>query len=891
MAINSDYKQKGRKSRQSTIETDFSSGMQYTNGVVQEGYVKTLVNFDYTNSTKTLVPRAGLRTSEFIFPDLSQESVLETDLTSEDISIKYAKECFENGVTYKQFIIGELGEDPTEGTIHVLTSGGLIERFDVDDEDGGTFEEKVSVWGFPESGDSSSECAYYSTELPEIHGTPLTLDTRTANPIGTFGFNNSFYFIGKGDNPGIKRTIFDSEDKKYKIEPVNAVSVKAGESVTNGYNMLLENPYAFENTVISTGNNSFVIEGILPYDQTGELMMTPRKNQLITFKAPYTAQAGTYTQVWEWRTASADEWIEIKRESLTVTDGTTECSVEFAVPSEELLVRVQVYPDGSDVIAHAMTVGFDFSKDENSSFENIQPTDYDLLTASGMVYWKNRLVLWGLPQDPTILFISDLNEPGYFPYPNNITVFDEPVIAALEFMDTLVVFTTSKIYQVSVNEDGDSWTSTLLQSHLHIEPWDKHLIQTVRNMIYFKSGNYYYMLVPKAQSTTGELTLAPISTPITEFFNNFSANVEHIFREVYMRGSDEPQLEHNYELVTYYNFLDYENIHNIYAYRWSEHRYVHFDIIYNTVDRYWRICIYEQPHLLFPYRNDATQYGLLASTSCITFNINDGTQTIVEPKRTIQILKFDPRYVQDFYIPVVQNIDGHDVTIVLYYSHDFNGEYYENHVAISPLGSASFRDTSHTVFFEDYLTHGVEGHTCVFTQSEDYYEGFMLHELAEVFSDIQKHSDTLFTYRNWQFLDTGYRDDVTYFNKRYRELQLQLNNLDNQDLQYGMDFLISGEPRKTVFKYEVSQVIDEMDHNYNIAYIDAVPFMDIPVDEISLDNLWTLHKSLVPEVSLWKVRAAISGKGSAPRMKLLSRNEKRYELLGINWIYRLMNMR
>ena len=51
-------------------------------------------------------------------------------------------------------------------------------------------------------------------------------------------------------------------------------------------------------------------------------------------------------------------------------------------------------------------------------------------------------------------------------------------------------------------------------------------------MIYFKSGNYYYMLVPKAQSTTGELTLAPISTPITEFFNNFSVNVERVFREV-----------------------------------------------------------------------------------------------------------------------------------------------------------------------------------------------------------------------------------------------------------------------------------------------------------------------------------------------------------------------
>lgn len=888
MATVSDYKQRGRKNRQSTIETDFSSGMQFTNGVVEEGYVKTLVNFDFTNNTKTLVPRAGLRTSEFIFPDLGQEAVLESDLTSEDISIKYAKECIENGVTYKQFILGEPDEDPTKGTIYVLTSGSVVERLQIDDTEGGTFEEKVSIWGFPELADSSSECAYYSTELPEIHGTPLALDTRAAFPVGTFGFNNSFYFIGAGDNAEIRRTVFDPTVSAYKIESVDPVTVSASESVTNGYNMLSENPYSFENKVV-VASGTFTLEGILPYDESGNLMMTPRKNQRITFNAPYSASEGTYEAVWEWRTASADEWTEVGRNTFTVSrSATDDCSIVFSVPSEELLVRVQVFVSGSDVVEHAMTVGFDFSKDENSSFENIQPNNYDLLTASGMVYWKSRLILWGVPEDPTILFISDLNEPGYFPYPNNITVFDEPVISALEFMDTLVVFTSSKIYQVTVNDDGDSWTTTLLQSHLHIEPWDKHLIQTVRNMIYFKSGNYYYMLVPRAQSMTGELTLAPISTPITEFFNNFSANVEHIFREVYF-GVEE--LSHNYELVTYYNFLDYENIHNIYAYRWSEHRYVHFDIIYNTVDRYWRICIYEQPHLLFPYRNDATQYGLLASTSNITFDIRESINYYTEMKRVIQILKFDPKYIQDFYVPVVQKRNGVDVTVVLYYSHDFYNEYYEDHVAVSPVDMATLRHTRSTVFFDDSLTLGVEDHTCLFTQVDDYSHGFLLHELLEVFGDIQAYNDTLFTYRNWQFLDTGYRDDAVFLNKRYRELQLQLNNLDNQDLQYGMDFLISGEPRRTLFKYEVSQVIDEMDHNYNIAYIDAVPFMDIPIDEISLDNLWTIRKSLNPEVSLWKVRAAISGKGTAPRMKLFSRNEKRYELLGINWVYRLMHMR
>jgi hypothetical protein len=65
----------------------------------------------------------------------------------------------------------------------------------------------------------------------------------------------------------------------------------------------------------------------------------------------------------------------------------------------------------------------------------------------------------------------------------------------------------------------------------------------------------------------------------------------------------------------------------------------------------------------------------------------------------------------------------------------------------------------------------------------------------------------------------------------------------------------------------------------------------VDLDDIDITNQWTIDQSLTPDVTLWKVRVAISGKGSAPRLKLFSRNEKRFELLGINWVSRLMNMR
>ena len=85
----------------------------------------------------------------------------------------------------------------------------------------------------------------------------------------------------------------------------------------------------------------------------------------------------------------------------------------------------------------------------------------------------------------------------------------------------------------------------------------------------------------------------------------------------------------------------------------------------------------------------------------------------------------------------------------------------------------------------------------------------------------------------------------------------------------------------------VAGVADET----HIAYLDSIPYFDIPSEEIHKVNQWTLKHSLNSDISLWKVRAAISGKGAAPRMRLSTRNQFNYQLLGINWVYREQNMR
>ena len=874
------YKKYKRGIRQANVETDFSSGMMYSDGTIPEGYVKTLVNFDFTSDGKNaLKPRAGYRIKEFLLPDMSTRSDDDSFLDS-DVALKYSKECVEDGANQRQFIFGHLTSGSnTDGEIWVVTSpksDSTVKGVDYSFDVAKTYRSA-----------SSKDCKFYSEDLTSIHVVKLSNDAKTAFPVGTF-LKNSFYFF---DTEGkLCCTKFDAN--QYIFDTVTIKDIDASEAVQYGYNMLASKPYSFIDR--SGGSSVMQMLGILPYSgktvldtYTGKyseesLMMTPRANTRVWFKCNYDIPTDkTYNIVWSWKELSADEWTVFYKDPTDFTSGALlpPMQADLVVPAKEIMIRCEAYnKDTPDVVEKAMTVGFDFSVDENNTTSNIAPDSYDLSTANGMTSWKNRLVLWGLAKDPTVLWISDIDEPGYFPYPNNITVFDEPIISVIEFMGSLVVFTNSKVYQVSISSDGISFESTVIQSNLFIEPWDKHLIQAVRNLIYFKSGNYYYMIVPKAQSTTGELTLAPITTPITDFFNNFSINVSGVFKHCY--GVDPTISNGISNLVTYYNFLDYEFIHNFYVYKFNQggqELYIHFDITYNTVARYWKICVYEAPHLLYPFRNDATQRGLIAATSVI--------KTSEGLARVIQIFENDDNSTTDLYFPSV--ID---------YTLNYNAGYIDIDYPIDEvleLPSVSFSASDEIVTCDSaYIRKSsLSSEVLELLNYGTYVDGFDVVNLADTFTEAAQYLMDNTTFSNKQFLDTGYRDAALFINKRYRELQLQINNFDDVDMEFGMDFDIAGEPRGTRFKYETSQVIDEIDQDEAIVYLDAIPYMPVNVEDIDKSNLWTIHNSLTPNIDLYKVRASISGKGPAPRMRLYTRKQFNYQLLGLNWIYREMNMR
>lgn len=656
------YKQYNKRERRAVLEDDLSKGMMSTDGALDEGYLKYLVNCAYEKETHSIVPRPGLRLSNIIFPNTASE--FSTEFLESNITIKASKQCVEDGTVYNQILLCKADDrDPTKGRLWVLTASAFIDHTPLEfTED---YIGDVTFSDFLVSA-SSHTCYLYSTDSPSIHDVYFEEDdyNRINFPVGEFAYGNSYYFLGEktvteNDNTittkGLYKTFFDTTKTppRYEFKEVTPKEISVSEAVTYGYNMLGSEPYTFINKY---GADTIQFEGILPYEVEIEngnhkhtkLMMTPKKNQPIDLVCYYdmkiTTPATQYVVIWESRETTASDWTQLQKSTVSFDGSAVLCLDNFLAQDKEIMVRVSAYPVNSEDLVKAMVVGFDFTVEDYGTAKSLEQTIYDLTTATGMESWKGRAVLWGLPTDPTIVFLSDYQEPSYFPYPNNIITFDEPVIYCAEFMDMLAVFTTDKLYQVELTDDGNSWKTTILQSHLSIEAWDKHLIQTVRNMLYFKSGNYYYMIVPKAQSTTGELTIAPITTPITSFFDRFSVNVERILKYTYGYSG-------NPELITYYNFLDYEDIHNIYAYKFDGSQSImHFDVIYNTVDRTWKVWVFEAPTFIYPFKQEATRSGYLASTAVVSIkDVSASYQKNAE--RIIQVFCWDKMLVRSCYIP------------------------------------------------------------------------------------------------------------------------------------------------------------------------------------------------------------------------------------------------
>lgn len=780
------FKKYAREPRAQVTEEIFGSGMAYTNAPQKDKFLKELVNYDLKDMGEVIKPRPALVSYAV------GQNTLEALPYSSALTLSAGKHCVETDTTQcSQLILGEVSSEKVPDT-NLFYGKAIVATL------GDT--EEPNVEGLPSrrmvySGkDDGNKYVFKKPTKAEIHGMILEDTAPIATQVGTFAFGNGYYSFATKDNvPKLMQTKYDDEAKRYNSKEIDVRELTPKEAVMWGYNMLAEDPYKFACTNTS---GSIVLTGLLPYDKDNNLIMTPLVNQTLKLKCYYAApQDKTYSIRWEYKEVTASEWNQIKDRYNHSTNDLKPIECEFSSPVAQVMIRVTIEQENKvdDKVLYdtlqVLAVGFNFTKEDYGSTANVEPKNYDLSKATGMCYWKNRLVAYGITSDPTLLFMSEVNDPSYFPFPSCSDIFEEPIVYAVPLQDNLLVFTVSQLYMIKLNPDGLSWTKKLIQSNLTIQEWDLHLIRVVKNMVFFKSGNYYYMVVPKLNSN-GELTIAPVSKPIEPLLDKFKQNVEKTLEILYNYKED-------ITLVHYYNYLDYEDVHNVYVFKTSKGVYLNYILLYNSMDRHWRTYIIESKSIIKPYKQDATKRGTLMSLCNVNGNVG------------VQFMQYTQETQTDYYV-----------------------------------------------------------------NATDIY------------------------FKNYQLLDTGYRNHSVDYKKRYRELQFNINNTSQQQLKFYTEFTVDGELRKALSKYNVVHNVDPNSKDYGVIslereFIDPsiVPSTTVLAPTSADTDYWLLDNSRFPETMSWKVRIPVSGKGYAPRLLIVCMSPYSYELLNLAWVFRALYSR
>ena len=128
---------------------------------------------------------------------------------------------------------------------------------------------------------------------------------------------------------------------------------------------------------------------------------------------------------------------------------------------------------------------------------------------------------------------------------------------------------------------------------------------------------------------------------------------------------------------------------------------------------------------------------------------------------------------------------------------------------------------------------------------------------------------------------------------------MKINNVAKTKLDFYSEFIVDDDVRKTYQRYVTKHITDPNSSDYGLFFVDRIPETTwtlfgstVLADAEAPDpNLWTLDFSKFPEITSAKVRMPVSGKGYAGRFKFISYNEKPFELLALNWVFRVLYAR
>ena len=628
------YRNNQRNQRKLITETNFGKGMNYSNNPLLDGQARVMVNLIQRDYGDTLRPR-GAWVNNFepidvgpgmLYPYVHHTgTALVTNTDSDDVALmRYALVVDNYNYLYATLANSiVLIEEPETPEDIVLGKPGI--------------EYKVSTHVPVVDGATKVRHRRFLTD-PFIHG--HRLDDHTPEGMHASISGNTYLMTDLG-LARLDLFVTNAGAYTHKVELVEALEPSPMEAVNYGYNMLLSAPYTFSNA----SGPVFKPKGIIPYEPgTTNILLNARAGQPIEFVLYYDYVSGVnYKVQWEIQDINrqGDPNVIQKATSSSSYSNGSKVSIEIAPEFKQFTViaRVYVATDMVNPIREVVLASYNLADDKTKRQEL---NNYDLSKSRGICTWQNQMVYWGAQGMEMSVMISDINDPTYVPFPNNNIDFNERVLKCFPHQENLMVATESGFYLVGFDDTNTGFVKKLVQGGLNLREEDTLAMFSMRNMVYFKSQNYYFMIVPNTKSLTGELQLAPVSTPVNGLLDDFKNQAYDIIRNVYplnaLLSAASDTLD-NVELSDYHCTADGNRIRNIYKFKFTVgavDTYVDLQLLYDTIFRTWTV------ELLQSNASRITAFDTLATTYAQFVNVYDTGLT-----KMVQLIDIDELQAAD----------------------------------------------------------------------------------------------------------------------------------------------------------------------------------------------------------------------------------------------------
>lgn len=663
------YRVGGRLPRYTTKLTAFSSGMYLTKQIIPEGFAKVMVNYDIDDTGSHIRPKAGrkklqaidfgvsspgpINVSDYLYAyniagdevESTKDVVMSYGTLTDRIKLvgtsttgsNYSKPFYIAGLRTRtdstQYEYNEV-----DGSYDVVKTGSVTEKLESAfwamyyDKEKEQFKRVVNE----NIGTVTARTieGAYAFNKPFIGAVSRPIGAVLNNELVTFagGVVNYNYFPNNTERNEVSelqpadlcKLVLQKTEDGYKIKRklIDIKALNPLEAAAYGFNQLSINPYYFEDEA-SSGLEAL---GVIMYESGSndtKPVFSPTLGNPVDLRCYYAYPAGnedlqvkiewidnTNTKA-EWNVLV--DWPKDGQGGMTIKSGD---KIRYSYLPTMVNTSIRFIARIGDDSATEVTIGTRAILCGENRYDSIDLKKFDLSSCKGMVNWHGALGVYGVAGATDTIFFSDIDNPGYFPFPNNAMAFDNEVLAVHNYLDHLLVITVDSIWLVTPNTVISAAVQKRIMYNIHIPEIDAINAVVLKDQIFFKTDTQFFVLKPNQYTSDAtDLKNYVNSTAIANFTSNFKEEtiniLNNVYRDIWQRHTKDLRTQirfEDFDVLDTHSELRNEEVHYIYTIKpkltvselITDNLNLH--IVYNTLTRSWRMY-------LIAIGNDAVGYN------------------------------------------------------------------------------------------------------------------------------------------------------------------------------------------------------------------------------------------------------------------------------------------